>query len=126
MQPVAVKSRQDVIYVNKDYAEDSLVRPESLGPIETDEDEVRLLTYLGELADGTRLVFNETNRIAEVAKLVRTLIQRKNLEILVAESTAYKQYLNELVEGRKVAYQIGYERGMKAGATRARRKAKEQ
>ena len=45
--------------MNKDYAEDSLVQPESLGPIETDEDEVRLMTYLGEIADGTRWIYKE-------------------------------------------------------------------
>lgn len=64
--------------MNEAYAEDALVRPESIGPIETDDDEVRLLTYLGELADGTRWIYNESNRIVEAAGLALNLIREKN------------------------------------------------
>lgn len=63
--------------MNKAYAEDSLVRPDCLGPIETDEDEVRLMTYLGEIADGTLWIYTESHSLVEAAKLSLNLLQEK-------------------------------------------------
>lgn len=100
--------------MNKDYAEDSLVRPESLGPIETDEDEVRLMTYLGEIADGSRWIYTESHRIVEAAGLALNLIRKKNREIMIARSASAvrddvirKKYYND-------GYRAGYKSGMKA------------
>lgn len=112
--------------MNKEYAEDAFVRPESLGPIETDEDEVRLLIYLGELVDGTRWIYNESNRIAEAAGLALNLIREKNRDLMVAksESSARDEAIRR--DAYDNGYRAGYESGMKAGAARARRKSKEQ
>lgn len=111
--------------MNEAYAEDALIRPESLGPIETDNDEVRLLNYLGELADGTRWIYNESNRIVEAAQLALELIREKNRQIMVARSESAQR--DEFI--RRCAYDKGYsaghESGMKAGAARDRRKAQD-
>ena len=111
--------------MNKDYAEDSLVRPESLGPIETDEDEVRLLNYLGELVDGTRWIYNESNRIAEAAGLALNLIRKKNREIMVARSASTARDDAIRKKAYDDGYHTGYESGMKAAAARGPRNAKE-
>ena len=112
--------------MNKDYAEDALVRPDSLGPIETDEDEVRLLNYLGELVDGTRWIYNESNRIVEAAGLALNLIREKNRQIMIARpvSTARDDAIRKRFYDD--GYKAGYESGMKTGTEKIRRKAKEQ
>ena len=110
--------------MNKDYAEDFLVRPEILGPIETDEDEVRLLNYLGELADGTRWIYNESNRIAEAATLALNLIRAKNRELAIAKSELSRSNEAARKQAFQDGYNAGYESGMKAGILRAERKAK--
>ena len=112
--------------MNKAYAEDALVRPDSLGPIETDEDEVRLLNYLGELVDGTRWIYNESNRIVEAAGLAMNLIREKNREIMVAKS-AYKAR-DDAIRKKSYddGYRAGYKSGMKTGTEKIRRKAKGQ
>lgn len=112
--------------MNKDYAEDALVRPESLGPIETDEDEVRLLRYLGELVDGTRWIYNESNRIVEAAGLALNLIREKNRQIMVARSASIARDDAIRKKSYDDGYQAGYTNGMKAGVARGSRKAKEQ
>lgn len=112
--------------MNEAYAEDSLVRPESLGPIETDEDEVRLLNYLGELVDGTRWIYNESNRIVEAAGLALNLIREKNRKIMVARSESAARDDAIRRDAYDNGYRTGYESGMKAGAARERRKSKEQ
>lgn len=111
--------------MNKAYAEDSLVRPESLGPIETDEDEVRLLNYLGELVDGTRWIYNESNRIVEASGLALNLIREKNRQIMVARwaSTARDDAIRK--KSYDDGYKAGYESGMKAAAARGHRNATE-
>ena len=112
--------------MNKSYAEDSLVRPENLGPIETDEDEVRLLRYLGELVDGTRWIYNESTRIVEAAGLALNLIREKNREIMVAKSASIAR--DDIIRKKAYddGYQAGYESGMKTGTEKIRRKAKKQ
>ena len=112
--------------MNKDYAEDSLVRPESLGPIKTADDEVRLLTYLGELVDGTKWIYNESNRIVEAAGLALNLIREKNRQIMVARSESAARDDAIRRDAYDNGYRTGYESGMKAGAARERRKSKEQ
>lgn len=111
--------------MNKDYAEDTLVRPESIGPIETDEDEVRLLRYLGELVDGTRWIYNESNRIVEAAGLALNLIREKNRQIMIARpvSTARDDAIRKRFYDD--GYKAGYESGMKAAAARGHRNATE-
>lgn len=112
--------------MNEAYAEDVLTKPETIGPIETDEDEVRLLTYLIELADGTRWIYNESNRIVEAATLALNLINEKNRQIMVArsESAERDEFIRRCAYDK--GYSAGYESGMKAGAARGRRKAKVQ
>ena len=112
--------------MNKDYAEDALVRPESLGPIETDEDEVRLLRYLSELVDGTKWIYNESNRIVEAAGLALNLICEKNRQIMVAKSTSAARDDSIRKKSYDDGYRAGYESGMKTGTEKIRRKAKEQ
>ena len=112
--------------MNEAYAEDALVRPESLGPIETDEDEVRLITYLGEMDDGTRWIYNESNRIVEAAGLALNLIRDKNRQIMVARSESEARDDAIRRNAFDNGYRAGYESGMKAGAARALRKAQEQ
>lgn len=111
--------------MNKDYAEDALVRPESLGPIETDEDEVRLLRYLGELVDGTRWIYNESNRIIEASGLALNLIREKNREIMVAKSASTARDDAIRKKSYDDGYKAGYESGMKAAAARGQRNATE-
>lgn len=110
--------------MNKEYAEDSLVRPESLGPIETDEDEVRLLNYLGELADGTRWIYNESNRIVEAATLALNLIRAKNRELAIAGAERSRAAEAARKQAFQDGYNAGYESGMKVGVTRAERKSR--
>lgn len=111
--------------MNKAYAEDSLVRPESIGPIETDEDEVRLLNYLGELVDGTRWIYNESNRIVEAAGLALNLIREKTRQIMVAKSASTARDDTIRKQSYDDGYQAGYENGMKASAARGHRNATE-
>lgn len=111
--------------MNKAYAEDALVRPESLGPIETDEDEVRILRYLGELVDGTRWIYNESNRIIDAAGLALNLIREKNREIMVAKSASTARDYAIRKKSYDDGYEAGYESGMKAAAARVQRNATE-
>lgn len=112
--------------MNKAYAEDALIRPDSLGQIETDEDEVRLINYLGELVDGTRWIYNESNRIVEATGLALNLIREKNRELMVSRSESAARADAIRRNAYDNGYRAGYESGMKAGAARARRKAQEQ
>ena len=111
--------------MNKDYAEDALVRPESLGPIETDEDEVRLLRYLSELVDGTRWIYNESNRIVEAAGLALNLIREKNRQIMVARSASIARDDAIRKKSYDDGYKDGYKSGMKSAAARGHRNATE-
>lgn len=111
--------------MNIEYAEDSLVRPDCLGPIETDEDEVRLMAYLGAIADGTIWIYTESNRLVEAAQLSLNLIQEKNREIMIARQEQAE--LDEAIRrrGYDEGYKAGYASGKKAGAARERRKSAE-
>lgn len=111
--------------MNIDYAEDSLVRPDCLGPIETDEDEVRLMTYLGEIADGTLWIYTESHRLIEAAQLSLNLLQEKNREIMIARSKREERDEAIRRRGYDEGYKAGYTSGKKAGAARERRKSAE-
>lgn len=110
--------------MNKDYAEDTLVRPDCLGPIETDEDEVRLMDYLGEIANGTRWIYTESHRIVEAAGLALDLLREKNAELALAKAGMGRDREADRKNGFRDGYNSGYEDGMKAGIRRERREAK--
>lgn len=110
--------------MNKDYAEEALIRPDCLGPVESDYDEVRLMTYLGEIADGTRWIYTESHRIVEAAGLALNLLRAKNGELAIAKSELSRSNEAERKKAFQDGYNAGYESGMKAGILRAERKAK--
>lgn len=111
--------------MNRDYAEEALRQPENLGPIETDEDEVRLMEYLGAIADGTLWIYTESNRLVEAAQLSLNLIQEKNREIMIARHEQAER--DEAIRRRDYdeGYRAGYASGKKVGAARERRKSAE-
>lgn len=111
--------------MNRDYAEEVLTQPENLGPIETDEDEVRLMNYLGEIADGTLWIYTESHRLVEAAQLSLNLIQEKNREIMIARSKRAERDEAIRRRGYDEGYKAGYTSGKKAGAARERRKSAE-
>lgn len=111
--------------MNRDYADEVLKHQDNLGQIETDEDEVRLMAYLGAIADGKLWIYTESHRLVEAAQLSLNLLQKKNREIMIARSKRAERDEEIRRNGYDEGYKAGYASGKKAGAARERRKSAE-